>query len=213
MQTIKHILAKYSAFIWAVLKPLGVWGVFGFAAVDAAFLGMPLDPILAGYVYSNPHRAWLYVIMGAAGSAIGSIVVYAIGYAGGEVLLHRRMSPERFERIRRSFDRHEFLALMFPALLPPPFPFKIVVLSAAAFEMSFAHFMLAIFTGRVLRFGILAVLTIHFGPQFLSWAGMLFRRYFWWLVVGVVAFMALWFVIRRARRKSGLSVRPTPSSE
>ena len=39
----KHLLNKWSLLILAVLKPLGVWGVLGFAAVDAAFLGMPFD--------------------------------------------------------------------------------------------------------------------------------------------------------------------------
>ncbi len=200
MKTIKTILAKYTAFIWAVLKPLGVWGVFGFAAVDSALLGMPLDPIVAGYVYSNPQRAWLYVLMAGAGSAVGSIVIYGIGYAGGEVLLHRRMSQARFERIQRSFDRHEFLALMLPAMLPPPFPFKIVVLSAAAFEMSLPRFLLAIFAGRVLRFGILAILTIRFGPQVLSFIGMVVRQHAWWVIAAIAAVLIVWYVVRRARR-------------
>ncbi len=200
MKTIRYILAKYTAIIWAVLKPLGVWGVFGFAFVDAALLGMPLDPIVAGYVHANPERAWLFVFMAAVGSSLGSLVMYAIGYAGGEVLLHRRMSPARFERIRRSFDQHEFLALMLPAVLPPPFPFKLVALSAAAFEMSLARFLLAIFAGRLLRFGILAVITIRFGPQVLSHAGRLLREHGWWVLAAIAAAVIVWFVIRRARR-------------
>jgi membrane protein YqaA with SNARE-associated domain len=200
LNTIKHILAKYTAFLWAVLKPLGIWGVFGFAAVDSALLGMPLDPIVAGYVYSDPHRSWMYVLMAAAGSAVGSMVIYAIGYAGGEVLLHRRMSQARFERIRRSFDQHEFLALMLPAVLPPPFPFKLVALSAAAFEMSLVRFLLAIFAGRLLRFGILAVITIRFGPQVLSHGGRLLRQYGWWVLAGIAVAVIVWYVVRRARR-------------
>ena len=45
----KHLLNKWTLAIVAVLKPLGIWGVMGFAAVDASFLGMPLDAIVAGY--------------------------------------------------------------------------------------------------------------------------------------------------------------------
>ncbi len=196
----KHILARYTAFLWAVLKPLGSWGVFAFAGVDAALLGMPLDPIVAGYVFSDQRHFWLYVVMAAAGSAVGSIIIYLIGRAGGEVLLHRRMSKEKYERIRRSFDRHEFLALMLPAMLPPPFPFKLVVLSAAAFEMNFVHFLLAIFAGRLVRFGILAILTIRFGPQVVTLLGVLFRDYLW-LVLALVAAAALaWYLRRRSRQ-------------
>lgn len=200
MKFIKHILARYTAFLWAVLKPLGAWGVFAFAGVDAAFLGMPLDPIVAGYVYAAPHRAWLYVLMASAGSAVGSIVIYLIGYAGGEVLLHRRMAKARYDRIRAAFDRHEFLALMLPAMLPPPFPFKLVVLSAAAFEMNFGRFLLAIFAGRLVRFGVLSILTIRFGPQFVSFAGTLFREHLWWVIAAVAASVILWWVIRRGRQ-------------
>lgn len=199
MRFIKHILARYTAFLWALLKPLGSWGVFAFAGADAALLGMPLDAIVAGYVYSDQRHFWMYVIMAAAGSAVGSIVLYLIGRAGGEVLLHRRMSKARYERIRGSFDRHEFLALMLPAMLPPPFPFKLVVLSAAAFEMNFGHFLLAIFAGRLLRFGILAILTIRFGPQFVALMGVIFRDYMWWVLAVVVAASIAWYLRRRAR--------------
>ncbi len=200
MKFLKHILARDLAFLWAVLKPLGSWGVFAFAGVDAALLGMPLDPIVAGYVYSDERHFWIYVVMAAAGSAVGSIVLYCIGRAGGEVLLHRRMSKERYERIKRSFDRHEFLALMLPSMLPPPFPFKLVVLSAAAFEMNFGHFLLAIFVGRLVRFGVLAILTIRFGPQVVNFVGVLFHDYLWLVLVLLAAAGLAWYWRRRSRR-------------
>ncbi len=200
MNLIKKILAKYTAFIWAALQPLGAWGVFAFAALDSAALGLPLDPIVAGYVYARPRLFWLYAFMAAAGSAAGSIVIYLIGRAGGEVLLHRRMSPAKFEKIRRSFDRHEFLALMLPAMVPPPFPFKLFVLSAAAFGMNLPHFLLAIFAGRLLRFGILAMLTIKFGPQFLAFAGQLFREHFWLVAGAIGMLLIIGYAIRRTRR-------------
>ena len=132
-----------------MLAPLGPWGMLAFAAVDGSFLGMPLDPIFVGYVYAHPSQFLLYVLLGSLGSALGSIVIYVIGYTGGEVLLRKRLSPERFEKIHESFDRHEFWALMFPAMLPPPAPFKIVVLAAAAFEMNFCAFSAGDFSGTV----------------------------------------------------------------
>ena len=116
MHTISHALARYTHFIWSLLQPLGSWGVFAIAAIDGSLLGMPLDPVVAGYVYQSPHKFLLYVIMASAGSALGSVVLYLIGHKGGEVLLQKRMSPQKFESMRRSFDRHEFWALMFPAM-------------------------------------------------------------------------------------------------
>ena len=199
MHTISHALARYTHFIWSLLQPLGSWGVFAIAAVDGSLLGMPLDPVVAGYVYQSPHRLLLYVIMASAGSAAGSIVLYVIGYKGGEVLLRKRMSEQKFESMRRSFDRHEFWALMFPAMLPPPFPFKLFVLAAAAFEMNFAHFELAIFAGRFVRFLILSLLTIKFGPQVVGIMSHLVHQHLAALLIAVAVALAGYLLLRRRR--------------
>ncbi len=56
LNTIKHIFLRYSAFLWGLLKPLGAWGVFVIAALDGAALGLPMDPIVATYVYQDRSR-------------------------------------------------------------------------------------------------------------------------------------------------------------
>lgn len=202
MNKIKHFLHAYGDWIKHVLAPLGPWGMLAFAAVDGSFMGMPLDAIFVGYVYNDRSRFLLYVLLGSAGSALGSIVLYVIGYTGGEVLLRKRISADRFEEIHESFERHEFWALMFPAMLPPPTPFKIVVLSAAAFEMNFAHFLLAIFLGRFVRFLIEALLTLWFGPQIVTLAGSLFAHHFVGILVGVAVLAAGWLIWRRTKRRA-----------
>ena len=158
MNAIKHILTRYTAFLWALLKPLGVWGVFAVAALDGAAVGLPMDVVVGGYVSQNHGRWLLYVVMAATGSALGSLVIYAIGYAGGEELLRKRVSPARFTKLHNAFEKHPFWSLMFPAMLPPPTPFKAFALGAAVAEMSISHFVLAIFLGRMVRFLTLALL-------------------------------------------------------
>ena len=205
MHTIKHIISAYGKWIWAVLAPLGIWGVFAISAVDAAFMGLPMDAIVAGYIYKDPHGFLLYVLLAASGSAVGSIVIYVIGYTGGEVLLRKRVSPVRFQKIHASFEKHEFWALMFPAMLPPPTPFKAVVLAAAAFEMSFWRFLLAIFAGRFFRFLILGFLTLHFGPQVVELGGRIVAHGFKWVLItlGVGLFgLLIW------RHRSGKKIHP-----
>src|SRR5204862_208308 len=85
--------------------------------------------------YQDRRRMLLYVTIAALGSALGSIPLYIIGYLGGETVLRKRISEERFLRIHRSFEQHEFWALMFPGMLPPPVPFKIFVLGAAVLDI------------------------------------------------------------------------------
>lgn len=206
MNTIKSIVAHYTKWLWAVLAPLGPWGVFVIAAVDAAFFGLPMDAVVAGYVYKQPSQFFVYVILGAAGSALGSVVLYVIGYTGGEVLLRKRLTAERFSNIHASFEKHEFWALMFPAMLPPPTPFKLFVLAAAAFEMRFSHFLAAIFAGRFVRFLTLALLTLKFGPQFVELTGNLFRHHFKWVLLLAGACLAVSFWWWRRRKKAAALV-------
>jgi membrane protein YqaA with SNARE-associated domain len=201
LNKIKHFVHAYGEWIKHVLAPLGPWGMLAFAAVDGSFMGLPLDAIFVSYVYNDRSRFLLYVLLASAGSVLGSIVLYVIGYAGGEVLLRKRLSPERFEKIHASFEHHEFWALMFPAMLPPPTPFKIVVLAAAAFEMNFGHFLLAIFAGRFVRFLIEALLTFWFGPGIVTMTGSLFAHHFVW-ILAVVGALLVWLWIWRQRRRS-----------
>jgi membrane protein YqaA with SNARE-associated domain len=199
---VKHLLAKWTLLILSILSPLGIWGVLGFAFVDAALLGMPLDAIVGGYVYANPHRFLLYSAMAAVGSALGSVLIYWIGYKGGEVLLVKRIGEARFAKIRAAFDRHEFLALMLPAMLPPPTPFKLFVLSAGVAEMRFTHFLGAIFAGRFLRFCILSILVIRFGPEIVGFFGHMVHDHAR-LALAIVAAAALigWWVWRLRKRR------------
>ena len=132
---------------------------------------MPVDFIVATYVYQDRRRFLLYIVMASLGSALGSIPLYIMGYLGGEKVLRKRISEERFLKIHRSFERHEFWALMFPGMLPPPMPFKIFVLGAAVFEMRFRDFLVAIFLGRFVRFLVLSVLVLWFGPQIVGLSG------------------------------------------
>lgn len=203
MKTINHILKRYTVWVLALMKALGMWGVFVIAFADSALIGMPVDFIVATYVYQDRHRLFLYVAMASLGSALGSIPLYIIGYVGGEKVLRKRISEERFMKIHRSFEQHEFWALMFPGMLPPPMPFKIFVLGASIFEMNFLHFLGAIFAGRFVRFLVLSVLVLKFGPQILDLASVVFKRHWIWVVCAIAGGICAWVILRK--RKSNQS--------
>jgi membrane protein YqaA with SNARE-associated domain len=203
LKSIGHILARYTAWILGLMKVLGLWGPFVIAFADSALLGMPVDFIVATYVYQDRSRLLLYVAMASLGSALGSIPLYIIGYVGGEKVLRKRISEERFLKIHRSFEEHEFWALMFPGMLPPPMPFKIFVLGASVFEMRFRDFLVAIFLGRFVRFGVLSLLVLWFGPQILGVLGALVKRHLVWLLAAIVAGVCLWLVLWRRKGDTG----------
>ncbi|HLY99449.1 MAG TPA: VTT domain-containing protein [Candidatus Angelobacter sp.] len=194
------LLLKYSALV-AALKALGAWGVLVASALDACALAVPMDALVAGYVYANPRRAWLYCLMGALGGAFGSLVPYYLGRAGGELFLLRRISEARLKSIRDRFERQEFLALMIPATLPPPTPFKLFVFSAGVFEMKVPQFLLAIVSGRLIRFGVLALITVLFGPQIVTQTRELVKHNPRILVLIVVGVLLLGYLLFRLLRK------------
>jgi len=199
LRTIGHFLSRYTLWVLALLKPLGAWGVFAIAGIDSALVGMPVDAVVAFYVYQDRRRFLFYVVVASLGSALGSIPLYVIGYLGGEKVLRKRISAERFQKIHESFERHEFWALMFPGMLPPPMPFKLFVLAAAGFEMRITHFLVAIFAGRFVRFMVLAVLTLEFGPTIVEHAGVVFKQHFWWVLLAVAGAAVVSFILLRRR--------------
>lgn len=198
MKTLKHVLSRYTAFLWAALQPLGAWGILAVAAIDGAFLGLPIDAVVAGYVYQNHSRFLLYVLLASLGSTLGSLVIYGIGYEGGEELLRKRISRERFEKMHVAFDRHPFWSLMFPAMLPPPTPFKLFALAAAISEMGLTRYLSAIFFGRLVRFLLLALLTLEFGPEAVHLVGGLLRKPLL-LILLITAAAVVWLLGSRLR--------------
>ncbi len=196
---------KLTAWI-AALKTLGAWGLLLSATIDSMAIPIPVDALIATYAYSTPHKAWLYCVAAAAGSALGSLLPYGLGRAGGELFLLKRINERRLQTIRDRFERQEFLALMVPAILPPPTPFKLFVFSAGVFEMKVLNFLLAITCGRLIRYGILSVLTVIFGPQIVTETASLFRQHPLLLLVLLVTVIAAIFAIFRLLRAPAAEV-------
>ena len=177
--------------------------------MDSAAIGIPLDPVVAGYVYAHPGKIWLYVFMAAIGSVLGSLIPYGIGRAGGELLLLKHIDRRRFERLRDRFENQEFFAMMVPAMLPPPTPFKLFLLAAGVFEMRPALFMLAILVGRVVRFLILGFLVVRFGPGIVNLVSTVMARHLAWVLAGFLVLVGL-FVYQFKFRKARISQREGP---
>jgi membrane protein YqaA with SNARE-associated domain len=192
-------LGKWNLALLAFLKPLGVWGVCGLAIVDSAAIPMPLDALVIDYVVNDHARAVLYCLMAALGSAIGSLLPYYLGRAGGELFLLKRINRKRYESLRDRFERQEFLAIMLPAMAPPPFPVKLFELAAGVFEMRLAWYFGAIFLGKFIRFVVVSFLIIFFGKRILHTAKAAFHEHFGVMlaVLGVLLLALAVGVIRK----------------
>jgi membrane protein YqaA with SNARE-associated domain len=202
------LLHKFSAMLFAVMKPLGIWGIGGLALIDSALIPIPvsMDGVVIGYVASNPHRFFLYCLIAAAASAVGSLVPFYIGRAGGELFLLKRINRERYERMRDRFENQEFFAIMIPALCPPPFPLKLFEFAAGVFEIKPAPFTLAIFCGKMTQFIVASLLYIWFGPKLFHSVRSFFHEHFDWamgLIAAALFAIALYILRKIFDRRRG----------
>ena len=208
MDFLKNILTKWTTFLWGLVAPLGPWAVFVIAFADAALMGLPMDPLVAGFVYKYPQRFWIFPLLASSGSALGCIILYGVGLKGGQMFLAKRVSKERFASLHNSFEHHPMWALLLPSMLPPPTPFKLFVLAAGAFRMPLGEFLLAIFAGRMVRFSLLAILTVLFGEEIVHTMGQLFRDHPGptWGAIALIFLIAM--LAYRLRRRA----EPVPSA-
>jgi len=218
--SVTSLLLKYKLYILAMLKPLGVWGAFVIAFLDSSSIPVPMDIVIAGYVWTDQRHFYIYCILGALGSSFGGLVPFFLGRAGGELFLLKRVNRVRFEQVRDRFERQEFLAMMIPSMLPPPTPWKAFVFGAGVFEMKTLNFMLAVFCGRLIHYLVLAFLTIRYGPEMVHLVGDLASRHLP-AVLGVLSLLLgllLLYCVRKymGRRKitsAGESIEDAPQTE
>ncbi len=183
----------------AWLKTLGPGGLFTISLVDSAGVPLPGGPD-AVMIFLSAERPWLmplYAFAATAGSTIGCTLMYLAARRAGVMAL-KRVSAERRERIENLLGRYDMLAIMVPAVLPPPFPFKPFVLSAGVFKLKIARFVAAVFMGRAARFLIEGWLAVELGEA----AGDRIKQHGLKVLIAValIVTMVIAFKLYRARR-------------
>ena len=179
------------------------------ALADSAAIPVPIDALVIDYVAHDHGRFLLYCFIAAAGSAVGSMLPYYVGRAGGELFLLKRINRKRYEKLRDRFERQEFLAIMLPAMCPPPMPVKLFELAAGVFEMRPVSYFLAIATGKFIRFTVESLLVIVYGPAVLGLALRAVRGHLGMVLggVGLIVMALVVYVLQKVfDRKKGVGL-------
>ena len=149
---------------------LGVFGLLGMGLLDSSVLFLPFgnDLLIVALTAREPDRWWLYAIAATAGSAMGAAVTDLLSRRLGKAGLEKMISPSRLEKVQRKLEKRTFWALALAALMPPPFPFTVFVIGAAALQISQRQVLTAVAAGRFVRFTALSLLAVQFGTQIMK---------------------------------------------
>ena len=160
-------MGKIVARVRTLALTLGAPGLFLVAFLDSSFLPLPgiTDVLLILLVTRRPELMLLYVVTTTAGSLTGCLVMHYIGRKGGDALVRRRFATAKIERAMASLRRYGVMAVLIPALLPPPAPFKIFLLLAGAVGIPATRFAAAIAIARGARYLALGFLAVRYGSR------------------------------------------------
>jgi membrane protein YqaA with SNARE-associated domain len=198
-------LKSLLAWVQGVAVALGAPGLFLVAALDSSVLSLPQvnDLLLILSVTRHPELMPLYAAMSTLGSLAGCFVMYAIGRKGGDALLRKRFNGPRTGKALALFNRFGMLAVLVPAILPPPAPFKIFVILAGVSRMSPWSFALAIILGRGFRYFGEGLLAVWYGERALEFIRLHGREVSLWFGLGVLGLGVLYVIWRARSSKPG----------
>ena len=189
-------------WVYGIALSLGGPGLFVVAFLDSSFISLPQinDLLVVLMVVRNKALMPYYALMATAGSVAGCYVLYLIAERGGEAFLAKRLHRGHVERAMALYRKRGVLALMVPALLPPPSPFKLFVLLAGVAEVRPLAFVASIAVARGLRYLVIGALAVWYGDVALDLLRQHGREAALWVVVFIVAAAIAWWLLRRSSR-------------
>jgi membrane protein YqaA with SNARE-associated domain len=176
----------------------GALGLFVLAVLDSTFVPLPssVDALMLLLSMKNPSWMLLYAFMATSGSAVGCLILYLISRRAGTRALNR-FSEKKQARVKNWIERYDMFAVLVATLLPPPFPFKLFVITAGVFRFSLVRFMLAILVGRGFRFLLEGYFAVRYGAQ----AKEILAKYYPWIGLGLVVGIVIFVLLRQKLKR------------
>jgi len=198
MHKITSALSKLSQY----LVSFGPFGLFTIAFLDSVMIPMPggVDAVLLLLAASRPSWMLIYVAAATVGSTLGCVVLYRISQRAGKRALSR-FSESKQKRVKDLIDRYDVMSVLVASLLPPPFPFKLFVVSSGVFRLNIVRFTIAIAAGRTFRYLLEGYIAAHYGDH----AKEILSRYYPTIGITLAVLVIVFFVARALMRQSAKS--------
>lgn len=198
MKTLLHKITGGLTKLSHYLVSFGPFGLLAIAFLDSVLIPMPggVDAVLILLAASRPSWMLIYVAAATIGSTAGCIGLYLISQRAGKRAL-LRFSEAKQRRVKNLIDRYDVLSVLVASVLPPPFPFKLFVVSAGVFRLNLLRFTLAITGGRLFRYLLEGYLAARYGEH----AKELLARYYPAIGIGLAVLIISLFVGRTFLRR------------
>jgi membrane protein YqaA with SNARE-associated domain len=150
----------------------GALALFVLAFAESSFFPIPPDVLLIALCLGAVKRSFRYAAICLAGSILGAVVGYAIGFylwqnSAGEYtalanwFYNNVFSMDSFLEVKSLYDAYDFW-IVFTAGFTP-LPYKLFTITGGLFKIDFVMFIIASIVSRGLRFFLIGGLIWKFG--------------------------------------------------
>lgn len=166
--------------------PQAPYALFWVAFIESSFFPIPPDVLLIAMTIAHPKAWWKNALICTAGSVLGALLGYAIGWflfeTIGQWIVSVYHLEKHVETVGRLYSDNAFLAILTAAFTP--IPYKVFTIAGGLFKISIPVLVAASIIGRAGRFFLVAGLLRLFGQKI---SGFI-EKYF---DILSIAFMAL----------------------
>jgi membrane protein YqaA with SNARE-associated domain len=206
LKSFLHPVTKWLTRLSEYLITFGSFGLFAVALLDSTFVPLPSSADALMLLLTTTYPSWmlLYAFMATSGSAIGCWILYLVSRRAGARALNR-FSEKKRARVKNLIERYDMIAVLVATLLPPPFPFKLFVVTAGVFRFSLVRFMIVIIAGRAFRFLLEGYFAVRYGAE----AKAILAKYYPWIGLGLVAAIVLFVFVKRWVKRTSDTIEET----
>jgi membrane protein YqaA with SNARE-associated domain len=207
---------------WNWIRRLGLPGLILYGIFDnTPLISAPpgsMDVFVILLSANRPERWAWYAFMATAGEVLGGYLTYRLSEKGGQETLEKKIGKPRAEKLYKHFEKHGFITVCAGAILPPPFPFTSVLMTAGVMHYPHRNFFSALTTGRAVRFFAEAFLGRIYSRQMISFLSRHYKPAMYALlalavVAGIGALIYyLWYRPRHVARNDSKTVAPRTAS-
>ena len=190
------MLRKLYAWVlhWAE-TPYGPWALFLLAFCESSFFPIPPDILLIALGVALPRKALTYAWVCSVGSVLGGCFGYLIGWQFMSTIGYKIIGfyglIDKFDAIENLYRTYDAWAIGIAGFTP--IPYKVFTISAGAFEINFAVFLIASLVSRSARFFLVGGLIYLLGPKIQPFID----RYFNILAVAFTVLLIAGFILIR----------------